>query len=88
MQKNSLTKLPVQLRKKKKLYSLWKQGQALQEDYRVVAFACRKKTSKIKVQLSLKMASVASETNKVFFKNAISKRSRKILGQYSLKRVT
>lgn len=63
------------------MYNLWKLGQALQEVYRAMVFACREKTSKIKVQLWLKMANVVSDSKKVFFKNAISKRrSRKNTG--------
>ncbi|KAK4811148.1 hypothetical protein QYF61_019779 [Mycteria americana] len=43
-------------RRKKKLYDLWKQGQALQEDYRAVVHIRRKKRQKAKAELELKLA--------------------------------
>jgi len=36
--------LLVELKRKKKLHDLWKQGQASQEDYRAVVCICREKT--------------------------------------------
>ena len=45
----------------KKLYDLWKQGQALQEDYRAVVHIWRQKA-----QLELKLASVVSDNKKAF----------------------
>ena len=50
--------LLVELQRKKELYNLWKQGQALQEDDRDVVHLCREKTRKAKAQLELKLASV------------------------------
>ena len=34
----------LELKRKKKFYDLWKQGQASQEDYRAVVPMCREKT--------------------------------------------
>ncbi|KAK4831141.1 LOW QUALITY PROTEIN: hypothetical protein QYF61_015444 [Mycteria americana] len=53
-----------ELQRKKKLYDLWKQGQALQEEYRAEA----------KAQLELKLASVVSDNKKGIFKCVNSKR--------------
>ncbi|GAB0209633.1 mitochondrial enolase superfamily member 1 [Grus japonensis] len=69
--------LLVELKRKKKLYDLWKQGQASQEDYRAVVRICREKTRKAKAQLELKLASVVSDNKKVFFKYVNSKRRSK-----------
>ena len=60
--------LLVELKRKKKLYDLWKQGQALQEDYRAMVCIYREKTRKAKAQLTLKLASVVSDNKKGFFK--------------------
>lgn len=57
----------MELRRKKKLYDLWKQGQALQEDYRAMVWRRHKKP-----KLELKLASVVSD-KKGFFKYINSK---------------
>ena len=67
----------MELKRKKKLYDLWKQGQALQEEYRAVVHICREKTRKAKAQLELKLASVVSNNKKGFFKNINGKRRSK-----------
>lgn len=54
------------LKKKKKLYHLWKQGQVSQEDYRAAVCICREKAQYPKVQLELKWASVVSDKKKGF----------------------
>ncbi|GAB0209165.1 mitochondrial enolase superfamily member 1 [Grus japonensis] len=70
--------LLLELRRKKKLYNLWKQGQASQEDYRaVVHIGNREKTRKAKARLELKLASVVSDNKKGFFKYVNSKRRSK-----------
>ena len=53
--------LLMELRRKKKLYDLWKQDQALQEEYRAVVHLCREKILKAKAQLELKLARVLSD---------------------------
>ena len=67
----------MELRRKKKLYDLWKQGQTLQEDYRAVVHICREKTQKAEAQLELKLASVVSGNKKGFFKYVTSRRRSK-----------
>lgn len=54
------------LKKKKKLYHLWKHGQVSQEDYRAAVCICREKTQCPKAQLELKRASVVSDKKKGF----------------------
>ncbi|KAK4833057.1 hypothetical protein QYF61_027719 [Mycteria americana] len=65
--------LLVELKRKKKLYDLWK---ALQEYYRAVVCICREKMRKAKAQLELKLASAVSDKNS-FFKYVNSKMSSK-----------
>ena len=43
--------LLIELKRKKKLYDLWKEGQASQENYRAVVCISREKTGKAKAQL-------------------------------------
>jgi len=59
--------LLTDLRRKKKLYDPWKQGQASQEEYRAMVCLCREKKQKAKVQLELKLAGVVSDNKKCFF---------------------
>ncbi|GAB0208399.1 mitochondrial enolase superfamily member 1 [Grus japonensis] len=70
-------KLLVELKRKKKLYDLWKRGQASQEDYRAMVHICREKTQKAKAQLELKLASVVSDKKKGFFTYLNNKRRSK-----------
>ena len=58
----------MELKRKKKLYDLWKQGQASQEAYTAMVRISREKTRKAKAQLELKLASVVSDSKKGFFK--------------------
>ncbi|GAB0179901.1 hypothetical protein GRJ2_000455400 [Grus japonensis] len=67
----------VELMRIKILYDLWKRGQTLQKDYRAVVCICREKTRMAQVQLDLKLASVASDNKKGFFKYVNSKRRSK-----------
>ncbi|KAK4818300.1 LOW QUALITY PROTEIN: hypothetical protein QYF61_010762 [Mycteria americana] len=76
-QKASLAELLVELKRKKKLYDLWKQGQASQEGYSAVVRICREKTRKAKAPLELKLASVVSDHKKGFFRYVNSKRRSK-----------
>lgn len=41
----------MELERKKKLYGLWKQGQASQGDYRAVMRICKEKMQKAKAQV-------------------------------------
>ena len=65
------------LKREKKLYGLWNQDQALQEDYRAVTHICRENTRKAKAQIELKVASVVSDNKKGFLKYGNSKRRSK-----------
>lgn len=65
-------------KRKTKLYDLWRQGQALQEDYRAVVHIGRGKTQKAKTQL--KLASSVSDNKKGFLKYVNSKRSKENMG--------
>ncbi|KAK4832343.1 hypothetical protein QYF61_021872 [Mycteria americana] len=67
----------MDLRRKKKLYDLWKLGGASEEDYRAVVCIRKEKTRKAKAQLELKLASVVSDNKKGFFKYVNSKRRSK-----------
>ena len=69
--------LLIELKRKKKLYDLWKEGQASQENYRAVVCICREKTGKAKAQLELNSASVVSDNKKGFLKYVNSKRRSK-----------
>jgi len=66
----------MELKRKKKLDDLWKQGQASQEDYKAIIRICREKTLKAKPQLELKLANVVSN-KKGFSKYINSKRRSK-----------
>ena len=63
----------LELRNKRKLYGLWKRGQATYEDYRYVVKLCREKIRKAKTQLELNLATKVKE-NKYFYKYINSKR--------------
>ncbi|KAK4825574.1 LOW QUALITY PROTEIN: hypothetical protein QYF61_000573 [Mycteria americana] len=62
----------LELRKKRRVYDLWKKGQATQEDYKGVARLCREKIRRAKAELELNLA--AATTKKHFFKYISSKR--------------
>lgn len=53
--------LILELRQQKKIYDLWKQGLALQGDYRAAFCMCRVKTIKANTQFELTLATVASD---------------------------
>lgn len=58
----------MELKRKRKLYDLWKWGQALQESYRAVVHICREKTQKAEVQSELRLASDLLDNEKGFLK--------------------
>lgn len=66
-------KLLAELWRRQELYDLWQQGQAGQEDNRVVVHRCREKTRKGRAQLELKLASALSDTKKDSLKYTDSK---------------
>ncbi|GAB0181631.1 mitochondrial enolase superfamily member 1 [Grus japonensis] len=66
--------LLLELRRKKKVYACWKQGQATWEDYRDAANLCREKIHVAKAQLELKLASTVGDNKKGFFKYVNNKR--------------
>ncbi|GAB0176455.1 mitochondrial enolase superfamily member 1 [Grus japonensis] len=56
--------LHLELRRKKKVYACWKQGQAMREDYRDATRLCREKICVAKAQLELKLASTVGDNKK------------------------
>ena len=64
----------LDLKNKRKVYGLWKSGQATYEDYRYVVKLCREKIRKAKAQLELSLATKAKENSKCFYKHINSKR--------------
>lgn len=62
---------------KKKIFNLWKQGQASQRDYRAAVCICMEKARKDKAHIELTLANVASDKKKGFFKYVSCKRSSK-----------
>ena len=64
----------LDLKNKRKVYGLWKSGQAAYEGYRYVVKLCREKIRKAKAQLELGLATKAEENSKCFYKHINSKR--------------
>ncbi|KAK4816201.1 hypothetical protein QYF61_012666 [Mycteria americana] len=64
-------------RKKRRVYDLWKKGQATQEDYKGVARLCREKIRRAKAELELNLATAVKDNKKYFFKYITSKRRAK-----------
>ncbi|KAK4832341.1 hypothetical protein QYF61_021870 [Mycteria americana] len=64
----------LELRKKRRVYDLWKKGRATQEDYKGVARLCREKTRRAKAELELSLAAAVQDNKKYFFKYISSKR--------------
>jgi len=56
------------LRKKRRVYHLWKTGQATQEEYRGLVRLCREEIRKAKPQLELRLATVVRDNKKCFDK--------------------
>ncbi|KAK4828050.1 hypothetical protein QYF61_023088 [Mycteria americana] len=67
----------LELRKKRRVYDLWKKGQATQEDYKGVARLCREKIRRAKAELELNLATAVKDNKKYFFKYISSKRRAK-----------
>ncbi|KAK4823090.1 hypothetical protein QYF61_025828 [Mycteria americana] len=62
---------------KRRVYNLWKKGQASQEDYKGVARLCREKIRRAKAELELNLATAVKDNKKYFFKYISSKRRAK-----------
>ncbi|KAK4814759.1 hypothetical protein QYF61_026736 [Mycteria americana] len=54
----------LELRKKRRVYNLWKKGQATQEDYKGVARLCREKIRRAKAELELNLATAVKDKKK------------------------
>uniref|UniRef100_A0A493TF21 Reverse transcriptase domain-containing protein n=1 Tax=Anas platyrhynchos platyrhynchos TaxID=8840 RepID=A0A493TF21_ANAPP len=67
----------LELRRKKRVYDLWKSGQATREDCKDVARQCRDKIRKAKAHLELNLATAIKENKKHFYKYINTKRRTK-----------
>ncbi|KAK4823930.1 hypothetical protein QYF61_008316 [Mycteria americana] len=67
----------LELRKKRRVYDLWKKGQATQEDYKDVVRLCRKKIRRARAQLELNLATAIKDNKKCLYKNISNKRRAK-----------
>ncbi|KAF1512409.1 putative RNA-directed DNA polymerase from transposon X-element, partial [Eudyptula albosignata] len=56
------------LRKKRRVYHLWKKGQATQGEYRDLVRSCREEMRKAKAQLEHNLAAVVRDNKKSFYK--------------------
>ena len=56
----------MKLQKKKRVYVLWKKGQATWGDYKEVAKVCREEVRKAKAQTQLRLATAIKENKKSF----------------------
>ncbi|KFW61745.1 hypothetical protein AS28_00352, partial [Pygoscelis adeliae] len=54
--------------KKRRVYRLWKKGQATQEEYRDLVRSCREEMRKAKAQLERNLAAVVKDNKKSFYK--------------------
>lgn len=66
--------LPVELRRKRKVYGHWKQGQATRRDYGDAVCHGREKVCAAKARLQFKLASPVKDKRKGFLKYVNSKR--------------
>ena len=66
--------LLAEIRWKRKVHGMWKEGQATWEEYRNVVRACRDATRKAKAHLEVKVARDVKNNKKYFFKHISSKR--------------
>ncbi|KAK4817900.1 hypothetical protein QYF61_002284 [Mycteria americana] len=56
----------LELRKKRRVYDLWKKGQATQEDYKDVMRFCREKIRRAKAHLELNLPTAVKDNKKMF----------------------
>ncbi|GAB0207774.1 hypothetical protein GRJ2_003243100 [Grus japonensis] len=69
-----LSSILLELKRKRKVYGHWKQGQATREDYRDAVGHCSEKIPVCKAQLEFKLASTVKDNKKGVFKYVNSKR--------------
>ncbi|KAF1512578.1 hypothetical protein FQV20_0000633, partial [Eudyptula albosignata] len=67
------------LRKKRRVYRLWKKGQATQGEYRDLVRSCREEMRKAKAQLEHNLAAVVKDNKKSFYKDINDKRAKETL---------
>ncbi|GAB0209753.1 hypothetical protein GRJ2_003441000 [Grus japonensis] len=67
----------LELGEKRRVYGLWKKGQATQGDYKDVVRLCREKIRRAKAQLELNLATVIKDNKKCFYKYISNKRRTK-----------
>ncbi|KAK4823927.1 hypothetical protein QYF61_008313 [Mycteria americana] len=67
----------LKLRKKRRVYDLWKKGRATQEDSKGAARLCREKIRRAKAELELNLAAAVKDNKKHFFKYISTKRRAK-----------
>jgi len=65
------------LRKKRRVYHLWKKGQVTEEEYRGLDRSCREEIRKAKAQLELRLATVVRDNKKCFYKYSNNKKRAK-----------
>jgi len=65
------------LRKKRRVYHLWKKGQVTPEEYRGLIRSCREEMRKAKAQLELRLATVVRDNKKCFYKYINNKKRAK-----------
>ena len=65
------------VKEKKRVYHLWKKGQATQEEYRDLVRSCGEEIRKAKGQLELNLATVVRDNKKCFYKYVNSKKNPK-----------
>jgi len=56
----------VGTQEKRRVYVLWKKGQATQEDYKDIVKLCREEVTRAKAQLKLSLASAIEDNKKMF----------------------
>jgi len=67
----------LELRKRKRMYDLWRNRQATQEDYKDVMRLCREKIRRAKAQLELNLSTAVKDSIKCFYKYIHNKRKAK-----------
>jgi len=65
------------LRKKTRVYHLWKKEQATQEEYRGLVRSCREEIREAKAQLELRLSTVVRDSKKCFYKHINNKKTAK-----------
>lgn len=67
----------LELREKKRIYDLWKKGQAIQEDYKDVGSLCRKKIRRTKDELEFNLPAAIKDNKTCFYQYISNKRRSK-----------